>query len=868
MKTSNLTTRIGLTLALLVSPMAAFALQTERAYTPAIRYNVAGQVTGTIAPDPDGSGPLRYLATRNTYDARGFLTRIERGELGAWLDESVTPQTWGNGSAFAISISTEFMYDGLGRKSAEIVRGTDGTIESLVQFSYGLNNLVECSAVRMNPAAFGAPPADACALGPQGANGADRITRYTYDALDQLGREDRAVGVAGLQQAYVSNTYSHRQLRAQTDANGNRTELRYDGYGRLARRVYPHPAAAGSVNESDYNEYTYDNNGNLVTERKRDGSTILYAYDRLNRPISKDFSDASMQDIHYDYDLRGLMLHSRFGGDMGRGESNQYNGFGELVVRTSTMSGNSRAISYRHDANGNRTRVTHPEGFFFEYGFDGLNRVNSVSSSTAASPDSMTSLLLSVTYASDGGRLGIVRPEGMTTTYLRDNAGRLDRFRQSFPNAADSLENIFQYNPAGQIRQLVQGNGQYNFREVANRTGTYVPNGLNQYRSINGNPVSYDAKANLVADGGVTYRYDMENRLVETGGSKASALAYDTLGRLAQISVDGTTTQFSYDGDALVGEYVNGSLTRRYVHGDQVDEPWVQYNGSSVGSGDLRYLFADHQGSVIGQAGSSGAMLAKNSYDPYGIPAAGNADRFGFTGQTWLKELGLNYYKARMYSPKLGRFLQTDPIFYADDFNLYAYVGNNPVNAIDPTGRAQCPDGASTCTIHGTPQKTNGPNGQAHADESVTRGQQKVASGEAKSVHYNQSLRTVTGDQSASNQRADVTTVKTDGKVDVHEVTSPSQSNAGQQAKGEGMLRTLPEGKRGSATAAPVPGAKPSGPATSSGAKAPAPAPRLPTSTPGGSVGRTLGPVGIAYEIIRIILDGNRDPCQVDPGCA
>ena len=130
----------------------------------------------------------------------------------------------------------------------------------------------------------------------------------------------------------------------------------------------------------------------------------------------------------------------------------------------------------------------------------------------------------------------------------------------------------------------------------------------------------------------------------------------------------------------MVGEYVNGSLTRRYVHGDQVDEPWVQFNGTGVGSADRRYLFADHQGSVIAQAGSSGAMIAKNSYDPYGTPASGNVDRFGYTGQTWLSEIGLNYYKARVYSPKLGRFLQTDPVLYEDDLKLYAYVGGDPVN--------------------------------------------------------------------------------------------------------------------------------------------------------------------------------------------
>lgn len=684
----------------LVAIAAQSAQQTERPFTTAYRYNLHGQVTGVISPDPDGSGPLKYLATRTTYD-RGLVTTVEAGELQTWVNEDVAPANWDQASGFTRFVITEYSYDQYGRKSAERVkRGDTGEIESVVQYNYDGASRVWCKAVRMNKAVFGSLP-DACEQSAEGSHGPDRITRYTYDNLDQVLTEQRGVGTA-LVQTYVTNKYNGRLLDSQTDANGNTTQLRYDDQKRLWLRIYPSRGTPGVQNTRDFEEYTYEPTGNIKTEKRRNRQTITYTYDANNRVRRKDLSDNTHSpDVYFDYYPHGAHRYARFGSSDGPGIQDEVDGFGRLkstltnTPQATSSSGPSRRVSYEYDDNGNRISVTHPDGEWFGYVFDGLNRNCGVAEAVVPPSCASNQLVVSVGYRNDGGRRLLARVSS-TTSYAPDGIGRLQRFTHDVPNTANDLTNEFTYSPSGQITRLTQSNLTYAYSGNANRVGEYARNGLNQVTSVGGLPTKHDANGNLTVDPGLSFSmsYDMENRLVSTSGASAvtSSFKYDPTGRLSRLTIGSSTSEFLYDGSALIAEYENGVVTRRYVHGDQVDEPWVEYVGKSVGAASRRYLLSDHQGSIIARTDGAGGDYRKLAYDSFGIPRDSNEGRFGYTGQLWLRELGLFYYKARVYSPVLGRFLQTDPAGYADSYHLYAYVGNDPLNAADPSGKNMVPE--------------------------------------------------------------------------------------------------------------------------------------------------------------------------------
>jgi RHS repeat-associated protein len=540
------------------------------------------------------------------------------------------------------------------------------------------------------------------------------VTTCVFDSMNRVTRTTDPKN-----QVTTSSYDGGNNLITLTDPRDNAYSFEYDGLNRKTKMIYP---------DQSFERWTFDAVGNTATYKTRAGQIRTCAYDNRNRQTLSDWSDAT-PDVTSAYDAAGRLLTMASSVSI---LSYTYDDANQLLSETQQImsDGGPKSVLYAYNADGNRASMNYPNGSIASYGYSARNQLTSVTSGPVTA---------NYQYDLHGNRLGQSLSNGTNTAYVYDDMNRIvgvthekagtgfAQFDYEYNEVSNrtrrteavggsplvSTTDVYGYDAIDQVTQVKYNfNGgantqtrqvDYAFDSAGNRasvtdnsdTSSYQSNSLNQYTAAGDLTPGYDGNGNLNSQDGWSYLYDAQNRIISASANGINAtFAYDSRNRCVSRAINGTVTFFYYDGWNLIEEQDSSSaLIARYVNGAVVDQVIARVAGSST-----YYYHQDALGSTTSLTDASGNVIERYTYDVFGAPifrdgnnnpvsnsASGN--RFLFTGREYIQQSALYDYRNRVYSPGMGRFLQTDPIrFDAKDLNLYRYVGNNAANWTDPMG--------------------------------------------------------------------------------------------------------------------------------------------------------------------------------------
>lgn len=597
---------------------------------------------------------------------------------------------------------------------------------------------------------------------------AGKVRRSMIDGLKRLVRVDEpdASGNLGTTSSPVQPTSYSYDVFGDLKTVTQGTQTRSFIYSSLSRLTSASNPENGTVT------FDYDNNGNLLHKTDARSVTTTFTYDALNRVISKSYNDTPQTPpVSYFYDSQSLpagaptftrgyaagrLVAVTFGSGSSAGTYRGYDALGRVLRQYQQTDAVNYLVEATYNANGSIQNETYPAvpGFgdrrVVSYVNDAAGRLGSLSSNatsyaTAATLSSIgysphnalttetygNSLVHAVNYNSrlqpSEIKLGTA---GVPTSVVdlnysygtTNNNGNVQSL--TYAGGGLSYSQTFSYDSLNRLATSQENNGsswsQTNSYDVyGNRA--IVGSGINFNSNNRMNGYSYDLAGNLLNDGSHAYTYDGENKIAKVDG--VAAYVYDGEGqRVRKLLAE--NLRFVYGiGGQLIAEFsaANGALTKEYIYSASALVATIE-----PGANGTRYVTSDYLGSPRVVTNSLATVVSRHDFKPFGESLGsgiggrttgagfGVADglREQFTSQERDVETELDYFLARYYSSKQGRFTSPDEfkggpnevfvlgsgpsenqaLGYADianpqSLNKYQYTFNNPLRYVDPSGQ-------------------------------------------------------------------------------------------------------------------------------------------------------------------------------------
>jgi RHS repeat-associated protein len=587
------------------------------------------------------------------------------------------------------------LVDSLGRVIAEVVPGVD-----TVKYTYDANGRLSQTT--------------------QGS----RVWRYTYDAR---GRLDSVIDP--LDRASTFAYDSADRVIEQTLPDGRTVGYGYDANGNLTGVTPPdRPAHEFSYTPVDLTasydppevaegatptNYQYNLDRQLTRILRPNGDTVRFSYDTAGRPQGVIHQEGSLV---YGYSGVGNLAAV-----LAPAESLAFSYDGSLltgVTWTGPVSGEVTA-EYDNDFRVSALFVNSSFLAAFSYDADGLlqgagdlgiyrdplnGRIDSTFLGSVTTGETYDGFGQWATRTARADSTELYRAE-----YTRDDLGRITGLLEVVEG--DTTTFAYEYDDAGRLVE-VETNGSvtasYVYDDNGNRLSVTRPGGTETG--------TYDDQDRLLTYAGATYGYTKAGELqLKVEGADTTFYRYDALGSVLEVNLpDGTDIEYVVDGfNRRVGKKVDGVLVQGWLYQDQLN-PVAELDslGNVVSQfiygtranvpdyvikSDTTYrIMADHLGSVrLVVNVTDGTVVQRVAYDEFGREVANTnpgLQPFGYAGGLTDEQTRLVRFGARDYYPSVGRWVTKDPLGIGDEVALYVYVGNDPINSIDPLGLWQLSD--------------------------------------------------------------------------------------------------------------------------------------------------------------------------------